>query len=86
MLNYLDLMKLQLKQSFVSVIINVPAPLELVMAQVDEHVKMRLSLQFISSIQEFFKNYSSILMVLLFQHPFYDHNWRFSCYFYHELE
>ena len=37
-------------KSFVSVIANVPAPLELVRTQVDDHVKIRLTSQLIKGI------------------------------------
>ena len=37
-------------KSFVSVIANLPAPVELVITQVDDHVKMRLTSQLINGI------------------------------------
>ena len=36
--------------NFVSVILNIPAPVELVIIQVDDHYKIKLTLQFIKGI------------------------------------
>ena len=49
-MQYFELIKLLLKHKIFSVIANLPAPVELVIAQVDEHVKMRLISQLINSI------------------------------------
>ena len=49
-MQYFELIKLLLKHKIFSVIANLPAPVELVIAQVDDHVKMRLISQLINSI------------------------------------
>ena len=49
-MQYFELIKLLLKHKIYSVIANLPAPVELVIAQVDDHVKMRLISQLINSI------------------------------------
>ena len=50
-MHYLELIKLQLEYKFfLSVIVNLPLPVELVMTQVDDHVKKRLTSQLINGI------------------------------------
>ena len=56
---------------FVSVVANVPTPIELIITQVVDHVRLRSNSQLISSISRVSKNYSNILMVLLFQNSLY---------------
>ena len=59
---------------FVLVIVNFPASVELVITQVDDPVKMKLTSQLINDIQEFSKDYLNISMAQLFQHlVLYDH-------------
>ena len=70
-LQYLELIKLQLEPKGLYPVSNVPVPDELVMMQVDDHVRMGLIHSRLVAFQGFSKNYLSILMVLLFQHPLY---------------
>ena len=53
---------------------NVPAPAEKVIAQVDDQVRMKLISQLISGISRVLQKLNKHLMVLLFQHPLnYNH-------------
>ena len=71
-LHYLWLIKLQLEhKDFVSAISNFPTPVELVITQVDDHVKMRLISQLINGISRVLQKLLSILMVQLFQNLSY---------------
>ena len=54
-MHYLELIKLPLEQNFVSVIANLPAPVELLIIQVDDHVKMKLTSQLINGISRVFQ-------------------------------
>ena len=56
------------RYTFVSVTENVSVPIELTITQVDAHVKMWLISRLINGISRVSKNYSSILMVQLFQY------------------
>ena len=67
-LNYLALIKLQLKKKNQSIIGNFPAPFELVIRQIHDQVRMTIILQLISGISRVPKSYLSTLMVLLFQY------------------
>ena len=58
-----------------NVIANVTTPVALVMTEIEDHVKMKLISQLISNISKFLQNYSSTLMVLLFQHYLYYHHY-----------
>ena len=49
-MHYLELIKLLVEQTFVSVIANFPAPAELLITQIDDYVKMRLISQWINRI------------------------------------
>ena len=53
-------------QGFLSVIVNLPFPVELVMTQVDDHVKKRLTSQLINGISRVLQKLLNILMVQLF--------------------
>ena len=68
-LHYLKLITLQLDNKFFICYSNVLAQVELVITQFSDQVRMKLTLQ-LTTFWEFSKNYSSILMVQLFQHPF----------------
>ena len=71
-LHYLGLIKLQLEhKGFVSAVSNFPTPVELVITQVDDHVKMRLISQLINGISRVLQKLLSVLMVQLFQNLSY---------------
>ena len=72
---------LELTKYFVSVIANIPASVKVAMTQVNYYVRIKLISQLIEAFQEFSKNYSRILMVLLFQRLLYYHNQRFFLLF-----
>ena len=58
-----------------------PAPVELVITQVNDHVKMRLTSQFHMAFQVSSKNYLNVLMVQLFQYLLYYHQQVFPVIF-----
>ena len=59
--------------NFVSVILNVPAPVELVITQVDDHVKIKLTSQLIKGIsrvlQKLFKYFNGTIISTSFSLP-----------------
>ena len=80
-----------MKHKIFSVIANLPAPVELVIAQVDDHVKMRLISQLINSIsrilQKSLKYFNGtiistsfvLLLALVFPVIFYRFRWLRIC-------
>ena len=72
-MHYLELIKLQLKQSFISFISNFPAPVELVITQSLEYVKIRLTSQLINGIsrvlQKLLKYFNGAIISTSFVFP-----------------